>query len=86
MSRIEKIRATLEQNFKPHKLEIVDESHLHAGHQGAKSGKGHFKVVISSELFRQVPQIERHRMVFKALGGLLETDIHAISLDTSTPD
>ncbi len=86
MNRIEKIRVALEQNFKPHKLEIVDESHLHAGHQGAKSGKGHFRVLISSKLFVQVPQIERHRMVFKALGSLLDTDIHAISLDASTPD
>ncbi len=86
MSRIEKIRATLEQNFKPHKLEIFDESHLHAGHAGAKSGKGHFRVLISSELFRDVRQINRHKMVFKALGALLDTDIHAISLDISTPD
>ena len=54
-------------------------------HQGAKSGKVTLRCD-QFELFRQVPQIERHRMVFKALGGLLETDIHAISLDTSAPD
>mgnify|MGYP006238444879 FL=1 len=86
MSRIEKIRTALMQNFKPQKLEIFDESHLHTGHQGAKSGKGHYRVLISSELFRGVPQIKRHKMVFKALSDLLDTDIHAISIDASTPD
>lgn len=86
MNRIEKIRTVLEKNFQPHQLKIIDESHLHAGHQGAKSGKGHFRVLISSELFRGTSQIKRHKMVFKALGELLDTDIHAISLDTKTPD
>lgn len=86
MSRIEKIRTALTQNFKPQKLEIFDESHLHTGHQGAKSGKGHYRVLISSELFRDIPQIKRHKMVFRALGDLLDTDIHAISIDASTPD
>lgn len=86
MSRIEKIRTALTQNFKPRRLEIFDESHLHAGHKGAKSGKGHYRVLISSELFRDVPQIKRHKMVFSALGDLLDTDIHAISIDASTPD
>ena len=86
MSRIEKIRTALMQNFKPQKLEIFDESHLHTGHQGAKSGKGHYRVLISSELFRDIPQIKRHKMVFRALGDLLDTDIHAISIDASTPD
>ena len=86
MNRIEKIRTILEQSFRPHQLEIIDESHLHVGHQGAKSGKGHFKVLICSELFRDIPQVKRHRMVFKVLGELLDTDIHAISLDTKIPD
>ena len=86
MNRIEKIRTILEHSFRPHQVEIIDESHLHVGHQGAKSGKGHFKVLICSELFRDIPQVKRHKMVFKALGELLDTDIHAISLDTKIPD
>tara|TARA_B100000900_G_scaffold401986_1_gene407296 strand:+ start:907 stop:1167 length:261 start_codon:yes stop_codon:yes gene_type:complete len=86
MNRIEKIRAVLEQSLQPHHLEVIDESHLHVGHQGAKSGKGHFRVIIISELFKNIPQIKRHKMVFKALGELLNTDIHAISLDTKTPN
>ncbi len=50
MNRIEKIRTILEQSFRPHQLEIIDESHLHVGHQGAKSGKGHFKVLVKISL------------------------------------
>jgi BolA protein len=66
--------------FSPTELEVSDESHLHAGHPGARDGRGHFRVKIVSAHFLGRKPIERHRMVFAALGTLLETDIHALSV------
>ena len=79
-ARAEKIRALLTDCFEPSHLEIIDESHLHAGHEGAKSGKGHFRIVITSKRFAGVRPLERHRLVYEALGQLMETDIHALSI------
>ena len=86
MERLEKIKKALEHNFKPSKLEIFDDSDLHAGHEGAKSGKGHYRVIIESDYFIDISLIEMHRKVYKALEGLLETDIHALSLDTKATE
>lgn len=78
--RIEKIRSRLEEKLKPSQLEIIDQSHLHAGHAGAKEGKGHFVVEITSASFSGKSLIERHRLVYEALGDLMQTDIHALSI------
>jgi BolA protein len=83
--RVRKIRERLEAAFSPELLDITDDSHLHAGHAGARSGKGHFSVVIVSNAFRDTLPLERHRMVFDALGNLMLTDIHALSISTSVP-
>ena len=66
--------------FAPSELEVVDESHLHAGHPGARDGRGHYRVTIVSGRFAGRSRLERHRMVFAALGSLMETDIHALSV------
>lgn len=84
--RVTKIRGRLEAEFAPELLEIVDESHRHAGHAGAKDGRGHFRVKIVSEKFNGTKQLERHRMVYAALGNLMQTDIHALSVDALCPD
>jgi BolA protein len=84
-ARIDRIRALLEQAFSPLELEIIDESHLHAGHAGAREGKGHFRVRIVAESFRGRRSLERHRMVFAALGTMMSTDIHALSVTASGP-
>lgn len=86
MSRVEHIRIALEQAFKPDHLDIEDDSAAHAGHAGARDGKGHFNVVIVSLEFTGKSLIQRHRMVYKALSDLLETDIHALSIQAFTPD
>lgn len=78
--RVLNIRARLIAAFAPTELEVIDESHLHAGHPGAKSGKGHFKVTIVSNHFAGRKQLERHRMVFAALDDMMETEIHALSV------
>ena len=84
-SREELIRQKLEARFSPTELKIKDQSHLHAGHEGARDGRGHFDVAIVSELFADTGRIQRHRMVYDALGDLLETDIHALRIRALTP-
>lgn len=79
------MRTLLENAFDPIQLEIEDESHLHAGHAGARSGKGHFAVRIVSSEFRNARPLERHRMVFAALGDMMNTDIHALRVNAQVP-
>ncbi len=86
MTRIEKIRAALEQAFRPIHIEIEDESHLHAGHAGAATGRGHFSVNIVSAAFAGKSAVARHRMVYAALDGLMQMDIHALSVKARTPE
>ena len=69
----------------PLALEIVDESHKHVGHAGARDGRGHFALRIVSAAFDGLPLLARHRRVYEALGPLMQTDIHALSLQTLTP-
>ena len=78
--RITKIRETLEAEFAPSELLIKDQSHLHAGHEGAKEGKGHFDVTIVAAAFDGINRVQRHRMVYDALADLIETDIHALRI------
>jgi BolA family transcriptional regulator, general stress-responsive regulator len=84
--RIALIRQTLEQAFNPSHLDIEDQSHLHAGHAGAREGKGHFKVEIVAAAFRDKPLIQRHRLVYDALGELMQSDIHALIIDARPAD
>ena len=84
--RVSMIREKLTQAFAPQQLDIVDESHLHAGHAGARSGGGHFAVTIVAEAFAGQPLIKRHRMVYDAVADIMNTEIHALSMKTYTPD
>lgn len=80
MSRSNEIQRLLTEAFSPTELLVKDQSRLHAGHAGAKDGKGHFEVIIVTDAFRGRTRIERHRMVYDALGTLMETDIHALAI------
>jgi BolA family transcriptional regulator, general stress-responsive regulator len=71
--------------FLPTHLDIIDDSHQHAGHAGARSG-GHFTVRIVSEAFAGKTLVQRHRMVYQALLELMSSDIHALSIHAKTPD
>lgn len=84
--RQETIRERLESVFEPVELLVKDQSHLHAGHAGARGGAGHFEVRIVSDGFRGLNRIERHRSVYKALSDLLESDIHALRIHATTPE
>lgn len=79
------IRQELETQFAPTELLIKDQSHLHAGHAGAKDGKGHFDVTIVSVAFDGKNRVQRHQMIYDALRDLLQTDIHALSIKAFTP-
>ena len=65
---------------------MKDQSHLHAGHAGSRDGRGHFEVLIVSEKFGDAGRLSRHRMVFDALGEMMETDIHALRVRALTPE
>lgn len=80
------IRQRLEKALSPDQIEIIDESHLHAGHAGAASGGGHFNVMIVSDQFKGKSTIERHRMVYLAVDDIMRTEIHALSIKALTPD
>ena len=84
--RIEMIRERITNALQPDALEIVDESHKHVGHAGARDGRGHFQVTIVSDKFRDLPPIQCHRLVYDAVGDLMETDIHALSIKASPAD
>ncbi len=79
--RIEQMQQRLKQNLQPSVLEIEDESHHHVGHAGAKDGRGHFKLIISSAEFVGLSPLARHRLVYAALGDLMQTDIHALAIE-----
>ena len=80
------IRSRLTEAFQPELIEVEDESHLHAGHAGARDGRGHFRVTIVAGAFGGRSRIERHRMVFTALGDLMQSDIHAQAIQAHSPD
>jgi BolA protein len=74
--------ATLE----PQSLELLDESGRHAGHAGAAAGGSHFRLVIVSQHFAGKDKLARHRMVYAALGPLMQREIHALALQALAPD
>ena len=83
--RVTKIERMLNDALSPTELQVKDQSHLHAGHAGARDGKGHFEVQIVASAFEGVSRIQRHRMVFEALNDLMQTDIHALSVHAFAP-
>ena len=85
-TRTARIEELLSAEFSPTQILVRDQSHLHAGHAGAQDGRGHFAVKIVAAAFADKSRIERHRMIYGALGDMMETDIHALSIDALTPD
>lgn len=86
-ARVSQIEQRLRAALTPQRLDIVDDSAKHAGHAGAReSGGGHYNVTIVSAAFAGKNLIERHRLVYGALGELMHKDIHALSLQALSPD
>jgi len=84
--RIQMIRERLDEALSPTRLDIVDQSAAHAGHEGAKSGGGHYNVTIVATAFAGLPLLKRHRMVYAALGDAFQDAIHALSIRALTPE
>ena len=83
--RRQMIEAKLRAKLKALHTEVVDESHLHAGHAGAKSGGGHFRVFIVSSLFEGLSPVQAQRLVYQTLSDEMGGEIHALSIRTATP-
>lgn len=84
MTRIEQIQAALAV-LEPTFLEVIDDSARHAGHAGAATGLGHFNVVVEANAFVGLSSIARHRLIYQALGSLMQTDIHALGIQARVP-
>lgn len=83
-ARLDKIRELLVAALSPSTLEVIDDSHLHVGHAGARGGAGHFTVKIDSPLFAGLTLLKQHRLVYKALDTMMDSDIHALSIQVMT--
>lgn len=83
--RVESIERRLAAAFSPVAVAVRDDSHLHVGHAGARDGRGHFHVRIVADAFADKNPVARHRAVYAALGDLMTTDIHALSIEALTP-
>ncbi|HUY83695.1 MAG TPA: BolA family protein [Steroidobacteraceae bacterium] len=85
-TREQRLRECLIAAFTPRELVIIDESHRHAGHAGAAGGLGHFRVRIVADAFSGLPPLVCHRRIYEALGDMMQTDIHALTIDARAPD
>lgn len=84
-TRVEMIRERLLTALAPTEIEVLDESHKHIGHAGARDGRGHFAVRLRSCAFEGLGPLARHRAVYEALGTLMQSDIHALSIKAQAP-
>jgi BolA protein len=83
-TREEMIRSRLNETLSPRSLNIINESHKHAGHASA-GGAGHFVVEIVADAFQDKPTLQRHRMVYDAVQDIMHSEIHALSINAKTP-
>jgi BolA protein len=81
----ELIKQLLNDALKPQLLELLDNSAAHAGHIGARSGGGHYHVTVVAEAFEGKSLVERHQLVYKALGDLMKQEIHALGINAISP-
>ena len=71
--------------LQPLAMDLTDDSHRHVGHEGARDGRGHFSLDITSAAFEGLAPLARHRLVYAALGDMMQSDIHALSIRARTP-
>jgi BolA protein len=83
-TRVDRLAERL-QALEPDHLEVVDNSHHHAGHAGAADGRGHFSVLVVSKQFAGLNTLRRHRLVYETVGDMMITDIHALSIEALAP-
>lgn len=82
----QRITKKLSESFAPASLQVIDESHHHAGHSGSRAdGESHFRVVIVAEAFRGKSRVDQHRMINAALADELKARVHALAIQASAP-
>jgi len=86
LDRLGRIRVALQLALQTDHIELIDDSHLHAGHPGARDGRGHFRVHAVSKVFEGLSQVQRHQLIYRSLGELMRTDIHALGITALTPE
>lgn len=79
-TRVDAIRSALESELNPTSLEVIDDSAAHIGHPGAAAGGGHYTVIISADCFDGLSRINSHKLVYKALGDMMQHEIHALNI------
>ena len=84
--RVSMIRERLTSALEPTQLDIVDQSAAHAGHEGARSGGGHYVITIVAPAFAGLPLLKRHRLIYAAMGEAMKEEIHALSIRAYAPD
>jgi len=84
--RLSELRARLTAALDPTEIDITDESARHAGHAGAASGGGHYILHIVSDAFAGKNLVQRHRLVYDAVGDMMHSEIHALSIQARSPD
>jgi len=84
--RSERLKARLESVFGPGSVTVRDDSALHAGHEGARGGAGHYTVSVSSRAFTGMGPLQRHRLVYAAVADMMPDEVHALSIDTVVPE
>jgi BolA protein len=85
-TRFDRIRALLQDALAPTVLELVDESHLHAGHAGAASGGSHYRLTIVAPAFAGLSLVRRHRLVYDSVHLMMQHEIHALAITALTPE
>jgi BolA protein len=85
-TRVDRIRDAIQQGLEAAYVRVVDHSAEHVGHPGAATGAGHFEVTVVSKRFEGLSRVNAQRLVYQALHGLMETEIHALSMHTLTPE
>jgi len=81
----ELIKQKINESFQPEIIEIIDDSAAHAGHAGARQGGGHYNVTIVAAAFEGKSLVQRHQLIYQALGDLMKTEIHALGINALTP-
>ena len=79
------IKQKLNAALEPELIEIIDNSAAHAGHAGAQSGGGHFNVTIVADIFSGKSLVQRHQLIYQALGDMMKQEIHALGINALTP-
>ena len=85
-ARAQAIEEALREKLVAQHIEVIDQSSLHEGHLGAEGGGGHFHVVVVSEEFRGLSRLAAQKVVYEALAEMMETEIHALSMRTLSPE